>query len=81
MPDRRTLSRLARPERILRDALGVPHILAETRRDVTLATAQSGDPESPHFADQLPRWRAGTLARLTLEPARLAAESELVLAP
>lgn len=47
---------------------------------VTLATGQAGDPESPHFADQLPRWRAGRLARLALAPAALTGV-ETVLEP
>ena len=37
---------------------------------ITLSTGQAGDPESPHFADQLPSWRAGKLFRLTLDAAR-----------
>jgi len=48
---------------------------------ITLSTGQSGDPESPHFADQLPSWRAGKLFRLTLDAARLEVATEVVLAP
>jgi penicillin amidase len=38
---------------------------------LTLATGQAGDPESPHFADQLNGWLAGELHPLTLDPERL----------
>jgi penicillin amidase len=48
---------------------------------VTLSTGESGDPESAHFADQLPRWLAGELVPLTLDPARLRGTHETVLVP
>jgi penicillin amidase len=48
---------------------------------VTLSTGQSGDPGSPHFADHLPRWRAGELARVSLDPAAADRESEHLLVP
>jgi penicillin amidase len=48
---------------------------------VTLSTGQSSDPESPHFADHLPHWQAGQLLRLSLDPSRIEAESDLVLTP
>jgi penicillin amidase len=48
---------------------------------VTLSTGQSGDPRSPHFADHLPRWRAGELARVSLVPAAADRESEHLLVP
>jgi penicillin amidase len=44
--------------------------------NVVLSTGQAGDPASPHFADHLPRWRAGELFRIPLDPARVEAESE-----
>jgi penicillin amidase len=46
---------------------------------ITLSTGQSGDPESPHFADHLPRWRAGELLRVSLDPAASDREAEHVL--
>jgi penicillin amidase len=46
---------------------------------IVLSTGQSGDPESPHFADHLPRWLAGELYRVPL--AAVEAESETVLQP
>jgi penicillin amidase len=48
---------------------------------VTLSTGQSADPESPHFADHLPSWRAGKLLRVVLDPTRLVGAHELVLVP
>jgi penicillin G amidase len=48
---------------------------------ITLSTGQAGDPESPHFADQLPSWRAGKLFRLTLDAARVEDGRETILAP
>jgi penicillin amidase len=48
---------------------------------IVLSTGQSGDPESPHFADHLARWRAGELLRVALAPAADDVEDELVLAP
>ena len=48
---------------------------------VTLSTGQSGDPASPHFADQLPHWRAGELLRVSLDPAPSDREAEHLLVP
>jgi penicillin amidase len=48
---------------------------------VTLSTGESGDPESLHFADHLPRWQAGELLCVELDPERLVDADELVLAP
>jgi penicillin amidase len=48
---------------------------------IALSTGVSGDPQSPHFADHLPAWTAGQVLPLVLDPARIVAESELVLAP
>ncbi len=48
---------------------------------VTLSTGQSGDPESPHFADQRPSWHAGRLARVTLDPEHLEVATEVALVP
>ena len=46
---------------------------------IVLATGQSGDPESPHFADHLPHWRAGELLRVSLAPAASDCEAEHLL--
>ena len=48
---------------------------------ITLSTGQSGDPASPHFADQMPYWLAGKLFRVTLDAARVEVETEIILAP
>lgn len=48
---------------------------------ITLSTGQSGDPESPHFADQLASWQAGQLLRVELAPDRIPDAHEVVLAP
>lgn len=48
---------------------------------VVLSTGQSGDPESPHFADHLPRWRAGEPFRVALRPADGDREAEWQIVP
>ncbi|HJQ84144.1 MAG TPA: penicillin acylase family protein, partial [Candidatus Binatia bacterium] len=55
--------------RMVADLADPDHLL------VTLSTGQSGDPESPHFADQLVSWRAGELFRMALDPGALAADA------
>jgi penicillin amidase len=51
------------------------------RLHIVLATGQSGDPRSPHFADQLPAWQHGSLAPLVLDAAAIEIESEALLEP
>lgn len=51
------------------------------RMHIVLSTGESGDPRSPHFADQLPAWRSGTLSPLVLNPAHIEVESEESLEP
>ena len=48
---------------------------------LVLSTGVSGDPESPHFADQLPAWLAGELLRLAIDPAEIDVESDVVFVP
>jgi penicillin amidase len=51
------------------------------RIHIVLSTGESGDPRSPHFADQLPSWRRGVLVPLMLDPAQIEVESEELLEP
>ena len=51
------------------------------RIHIVLSTGESGDPRSPHFADQLPWWRRGALVPLMLDPAQIEVESEELLEP
>ena len=48
---------------------------------IVLATGESGDPRSPHFADQLPLWQRGSLAPLVLDAAAIDVQSEALLEP
>src|SRR6185295_3215979 len=51
------------------------------RIHIVLSTGESGDPRSPHFADQLPSWRRGVLVPMMLDPTQIEVESEELLEP
>jgi penicillin amidase len=48
---------------------------------IVLSTGQSGDPESPHFADHQPAWRAGEVFCIPLDSDRVRVEGEQLLEP
>ena len=48
---------------------------------LVLSTGQSGDPESPHFMDQLERWRSGELFEVALDLDQVEVEADLRLVP
>ena len=48
---------------------------------LALSTGQSGDPESPHFMDQLERWRSGELFAVALDLDQVDVEADVRLVP